>query len=60
MCTSYDFEDWLSKRLKDINIDDEVFGSYILGVVDTDDSTEEDKMETLTGILSEITVSQRL
>ncbi|XP_038052155.1 coiled-coil domain-containing protein 43-like [Patiria miniata] len=55
MCTASDFEDWLSKRLKNINIDDEVFGSYILGVVDTDDSTDEDKMETLMGILSEIT-----
>ncbi|XP_022083387.1 coiled-coil domain-containing protein 43-like [Acanthaster planci] len=50
-----EFEDWLSKRLKEINIDDEVFGSYILGVVDTDDSTDEDKMETLMGILTEIT-----
>ena len=58
MCPSAEFEDWLSKRLKAINIDDEVFGSYIYGIVE-DDSTDDDKTEALMGILSGITVSTK-
>ncbi|XP_072027835.1 uncharacterized protein [Amphiura filiformis] len=54
---SCDFEGWLSDKLEKLNIDHEVFGSYILGIMESEDSTEEDKTEALTDILSEISGS---
>ncbi|XP_022902240.1 coiled-coil domain-containing protein 43 [Onthophagus taurus] len=47
------FIDWLGNKLKDLNTDESVFGSYITGILDCDDSIEE-KTEALQGILSEI------
>lgn len=47
------FVDWLGNKLKDLNTDENIFGSYITGILDCDD-TEEEKNEALQGILSEI------
>nr|CAG4644414.1 EOG090X0H15 [Lepidurus arcticus] len=48
-----DFESWLSAKLKELNTDDTVFGSYITGILEGEDSYD-DKNEALEGILSEI------
>ncbi|PSN42818.1 hypothetical protein C0J52_12665 [Blattella germanica] len=49
-----DFETWLSSKLKALNTDEGVFGSYIIGILEGEE-TLEDKTEALEGILSEIT-----
>lgn len=54
-----DFSTWLDKKLKDLNIDENVFGSYITGILDGDE-TQEEKTEALDGILSEMIVSNIL
>lgn len=51
-----DFESWLSLKLQELNTDEGVFGNYIKGILDGDDSVDE-KTEALEGILTEITVS---
>ena len=48
-----DFGSWLDKKLKDLDIDENVFGSYITGILDGDE-THEEKTDALEGILSEI------
>ena len=50
------FLTWLNAKLKELNTDESVFGSYILGILDGDES-EEEKREALEGILSEILVN---
>ena len=50
-------ESWLSVFLKKHDADDEVFGPYILEILDTDDPRE-DKSETLLGVLSGFIVSR--
>lgn len=50
-----DFESWLSLKLKALNTDEGVFGTYIKGILEGEE-TFEDKTEALEGILSEITV----
>jgi hypothetical protein len=50
------FTNWLKVKLKELNIDVDVFGSYITGILEDDDSRE-DKQEALVGILEEILVS---
>lgn len=47
------FTDWLSNKLKNLNTDENVFGSYITSILEGDDSVEE-KREGLQSILSEI------
>ena len=37
------FEGWLSKKLGELNIDDEVFSLYIIGLLDIDDPEDEVK-----------------
>lgn len=37
------FEGWLSKKLVELNIDDEVFSPYIIGLLDSDDPEDEVK-----------------
>lgn len=49
-----DFESWLSVKLKALNTDEDVFGTYITGVLDGDETLEE-KNEALEGILEDIT-----
>lgn len=49
------FDDWLSKKLQDLKTDEGIFGSYIKGILQGDE-TEEEKIEALEGILTGITV----
>nr|XP_020463041.1 coiled-coil domain-containing protein 43 [Monopterus albus] len=46
-----EFESWLYGRLESLEVDCEVYGAYILGVLQEDESDEE-KEEALQGILS--------
>ncbi|XP_055298807.1 coiled-coil domain-containing protein 43 [Sitodiplosis mosellana] len=47
------FNKWLNNKLKSLNTDETVFGSYILGILEGDESKDE-KREALEGILSAI------
>lgn len=49
------FNIWLNNKLKSLNTDENVFGSYILGILEGDETTDE-KHEALEGILSAIIV----
>lgn len=49
------FDDWLSKKLQDLKTDEGIFGSYIKGILQGDE-TEEEKIEALESILTGITV----
>lgn len=51
-----DFEPWLSEKLRSLKTDEGVFGSYISGILESEDSVD-DKKDALEGILSEIVVS---
>lgn len=53
------FSEWLGQKLRALNTDDGVFGSYIQGILDGDETSEE-KVEALEGILSEIAVSYKI
>ncbi|KAL0849465.1 hypothetical protein ABMA28_013748 [Loxostege sticticalis] len=48
-----DFEPWLIDKLKSLKTDEGVFGSYISGILEGEDSVDE-KRDALEGILSEI------
>ncbi|KAH9374090.1 hypothetical protein HPB48_005359 [Haemaphysalis longicornis] len=48
-----DFELWLSDKLRVLNIDPDVFGSYITGILEGTE-TEDEKAEALQGILTEV------
>lgn len=52
-----DFESWLTLKLQELNTDENVFGSYIKGILEGEETVEE-KTEALEGILSEIMVSK--
>ncbi|XP_019868053.2 coiled-coil domain-containing protein 43 [Aethina tumida] len=47
------FSRWLDQKLRDLNTDESVFGSYITGILDGDEADDE-KREALEGILAEI------
>ena len=49
------FEEWLNSRMKQLGLDEDVFGSYVTGVLDSDD-TDEDRKDALIGILDGMTV----
>lgn len=49
------FDSWLSKKLQALNTDEGVFGSYIKGILEGDE-TEDEKVEALESILAGITV----
>ncbi|KAL3282918.1 hypothetical protein HHI36_006076 [Cryptolaemus montrouzieri] len=51
--TVEDFHSWLSKTLTDLNTDESIFGSYITGILDSDE-THEEKAEALQDLLTEI------
>ncbi|XP_037813452.1 coiled-coil domain-containing protein 43 [Lucilia sericata] len=53
MAVSSDFATWLNLKLQELNTDESVFGSYILGILEGDEAYEE-KHEALEGIFSEI------
>lgn len=46
-----EFERWLNDRLDSLEVDREVYGAYILGVLQ-EEETEEEKEDALQGILS--------
>ncbi|XP_030753619.1 coiled-coil domain-containing protein 43 [Sitophilus oryzae] len=48
-----DFSNWLDGKLQELNTDETVFGAYIKGILDSDETTEE-KLEALYGIFAEI------
>ncbi|KAI5634514.1 hypothetical protein NE865_12741 [Phthorimaea operculella] len=48
-----DFGPWLNDKLKSLKTDEGVFGSYISGILEGEDSID-DKRDALEGILSEI------
>ncbi|XP_017095658.2 coiled-coil domain-containing protein 43 [Drosophila bipectinata] len=52
MSASEKFVSWLNEQLRQLNMDEGVFGSYIVGILEGDETTEE-KTEALEGILSE-------
>ncbi|XP_055851728.1 coiled-coil domain-containing protein 43 [Episyrphus balteatus] len=47
------FTKWLNDKLRQLNTDESVFGSYITGILE-DDETIEEKKDALEGILGEI------
>lgn len=49
------FDDWLNKKLQALKTDEGIFGSYIKGILQGDE-TEDEKIEALEGILTGITV----
>ena len=51
-----DFEGWLCSRLNEIGLDEEVFGSYVTGLMDAEDSSDEERTEGLAAILEGNTV----
>lgn len=46
-----EFESWLNDRLESLEVDREVYGAYILGVLQ-EEETDEEKEDALQGILS--------
>jgi hypothetical protein len=46
-----EFESWLSGRLGEFNADGEVFSSYILGILDGDDESVQEKEDSLVELL---------
>lgn len=52
------FDSWLSDKLQGLKTDEGVFGSYIRGILEGDE-TEDEKTEALEGILAGITVRNR-
>lgn len=50
------FIKWLNNKLSSLGADESVFGSYILGILEDDESKDE-KHEALEGVLSAIIVS---
>lgn len=53
-----DFPQWLNEKLQELNTDETVFGSYIKGILDSDETAEE-KAEAIQGILSEFVANVR-
>lgn len=51
-----EFDIWLNNKLLAFNTDEGVFGSYIRGILEGEESLD-DKTQALEEILSEITVS---
>ncbi|XP_076355695.1 coiled-coil domain-containing protein 43-like [Tachypleus tridentatus] len=48
------FEQWLNLQLSKLNTDQEVFGTYIKGILEGEE-TEDEKRDALEGILTEVT-----
>lgn len=51
-----DFTSWLNTKLRELNTDESVFGSYITSILEGDETNEE-KHEALEEIISQIIVS---
>lgn len=50
------FSQWLNGKLRELNTDESVFGSYIASILESDETFDE-KREGLEGILAAIIVS---
>ena len=48
------FESWLSQKLQELKTDEGVFLPYILGILQGDEETEEEKAEGITGLLADV------
>ncbi|XP_017121292.1 coiled-coil domain-containing protein 43 [Drosophila elegans] len=53
MSASEEFQSWLNEQLRKLNTDESIFGSYIIGILEGDEETTDEKTEALEGILSE-------
>ena len=53
-----EFEGWLSDRLTQFNADGDVFSTYILGILDSEESQDE-KQENLSDLLHRAASSDR-
>lgn len=53
-----EFTSWLQNKLTELNTDPDVFGSYIAGILDGEETLDE-KREALNDILSEIIVCRK-
>lgn len=49
------FSDWLDRKLNDLDVDAEVYGSYIKGVLE--ESNSDDLKDALEDVLSALVVS---
>ena len=56
MATGENFLKWLNNKLRELKTDENVYGSYIIGILDGDEPIDE-KKEALEEILSQIIVS---
>lgn len=50
------FTEWLNKKLRELNTDENVFGEYIISILE-DAETADERQDGLEGILSEMIVS---
>ena len=48
------FEAWLTQKLQELKTDEGVFLPYIVGILEGDEETEEEKTEGLTGLLADV------
>ena len=48
------FEEWLTMKLQELNTDETVFLPYIVGILEGDEETEEEKKEGIVGLLSDV------
>ncbi|EDW63263.1 coiled-coil domain-containing protein 43 [Drosophila virilis] len=47
-----EFQTWLNDQLRLLNTDESVFGAYIIGILEGEEETQDEKIEALEGILS--------
>ncbi|TDG39557.1 hypothetical protein AWZ03_014024 [Drosophila navojoa] len=47
-----EFQTWLNDQLRQLNTDESVFGAYIIGILEGEEETQDEKIEALEGILS--------
>uniref|UniRef100_A0A8C8H3N5 Coiled-coil domain-containing protein 43 n=1 Tax=Oncorhynchus tshawytscha TaxID=74940 RepID=A0A8C8H3N5_ONCTS len=59
MADAGEFEKWLDDRLDSLEVDQEVYGAYILGILQEEESDEE-KEDALLGILSAFLEDEKL
>ena len=48
------FEAWLTKKLQELKTDEGVFLPYILGILEGDEESEEEKAEGITALLADV------
>ena len=48
------FENWLTKKLQELKTDEGVFLPYIVGILEGDEESEEEKAEGITGLLADV------